>query len=616
MRELAPPGDRSSEPPRGPGQALTPVHVTRLALGLVVCQLLLRAYVAARGNFYWDDLILTGRAGSLPLWSSDFLLYDHDGHFMPAAFLTAGLVTRLAPLQWALPVVSLVLLQAVASLAVLRLMVLVLGRRPVVLVPLLVYLFSPLTLPSFAWWAAALNALPLQAGLAWVAGDAVQLVRTGRLRYAISGTVVFALSLTFFEKAVLIPWVALAVVLLLLRVEGAPRPSWTVARRGIVLWGAAATITIAWAWAYAAVVSSPAQESGGTASQAAELVQRSFSLALLPALLGGPWSWDRLLPSAPYATPPAVLVVLGWIALLAALWATLRWKRRVGWVWVFVAAYVWACVGVMLVGRLGEHTPVQLPQTLRYLADSAVVIAVGVALVLRAPDRAGRAGRAGRRPGAGRTRRLVVVSAAALFVLSSLWSTATFSRMWSDYPTAGYLANARASLAAHSDIPLLDQPIAQIVLSPLANPNNLAAQVFSPLRDRPRFSRVTPVLRLIDDSGHVVDARVEPGRTIRQGPVPRCGFRVTGRDATVLPLDGPLFDWEWTVQLNYLSDRDGSLAVAIGSGRPVRTPVVRGLHQVFIRASGGGTALRVTSRTPGLTACIGSGPVGLVKLAS
>src|SRR5664280_808544 len=67
---------------------------------LVVLQLVLRTWVAARGNFYWDDLILTGRSGSMPLLSTEFLLHDHDGHFMPAAFLVAGLVTKAAPLQW------------------------------------------------------------------------------------------------------------------------------------------------------------------------------------------------------------------------------------------------------------------------------------------------------------------------------------------------------------------------------------------------------------------------------------------------------------------------------------------------------------------------------------
>ena len=53
--------------------------------------------MAANSDFYWDDLILAGRGGSLPLLSGDLLLYDHDGHLMPGAFLVAGIATRIAP---------------------------------------------------------------------------------------------------------------------------------------------------------------------------------------------------------------------------------------------------------------------------------------------------------------------------------------------------------------------------------------------------------------------------------------------------------------------------------------------------------------------------------------
>ena len=63
--------------------------------------------------------------------------------------------------QWWACVASVVLLQALASLAVLRLLRELLGNRPVILLPLVLYLFSPLTLAWFVWWANALNAVPL-----------------------------------------------------------------------------------------------------------------------------------------------------------------------------------------------------------------------------------------------------------------------------------------------------------------------------------------------------------------------------------------------------------------------------------------------------------------------
>lgn len=193
--------------------------VLLVAVLLILAQIALRGWVAGRGYFYWDDLILVGRADRYPLWSADLLLYDHDGHFMPLAFATAWVVTRIAPLQWAGPVVTMVLLQLAASVAVLRMLLVLVPRRAgavrwAVLIPLIGYLFCPLTLPAFAWWAASLNALPLQFALAWVIADAVLLVRTGRGRYAISGVLVLIVGLLFFEKAVVVPFVAFAVAVL------------------------------------------------------------------------------------------------------------------------------------------------------------------------------------------------------------------------------------------------------------------------------------------------------------------------------------------------------------------------------------------------------------------
>ncbi|EUA23878.1 transmembrane domain protein [Mycobacterium xenopi 4042] len=46
--------------------------------------------LAFGGYFYWDDLILVGRAGTHDLLSPSYLFDDHDGHLMPAAYLVAG----------------------------------------------------------------------------------------------------------------------------------------------------------------------------------------------------------------------------------------------------------------------------------------------------------------------------------------------------------------------------------------------------------------------------------------------------------------------------------------------------------------------------------------------
>lgn len=577
---------------------------------LVVIQLVLRTWVAARGNFYWDDLILTGRSASMPMWSTDFLLFDHDGHFMPAAFLAAGLITKAAPLQWIGPVVSLVVLQALASLAVLRLLRLVMGERVALLGPLLFYLFSPLTLPSFAWWSAALNDLPLQIGLAWVAGDAIQLVRTGNRRYAISGVLVFAGALAFFEKAVLVPWFAFAVAALMLHIQGHGAALRTVARRGAPLWRWSLFVTGGWILLYTSVVSSRAAQY--SAGQAVILTWRGFVLGFVPPLLGGPWKWDQILSSIPWADPPALLVVLSLLALLGAVVITLRRKRRVGGVWLLVAGYIGVCLAAMVVGRSGPNTAPVLGQSLRYVADSAVAVAVAAALIWCAPDRTNSevSDHPALRWVSARSATALGVSVA--FLVSSVVSTVAFSRSWAYSPTATYLSTVRASLAAHPDAPLLDQPISERILWKLATPYDLASVVFAPLGDKTGFATSTPVLRRLDDSGHVVPAQMSTVRTAAIGPFPRCGYQVSDLGFTSIPLDGPLIEWGWTVHFGYLTGGPGSLAVQLEPGKSVLVPVSQGLNQVFVRVTGKGTALQVRSHTPGMVACVAGATVGLV----
>src|ERR1700737_541597 len=216
--------------------AARPPNVALAAAALIAVQLVIRGVLAFRGYFYWDDLILVSKAGTHGLLSPSYLFDDHDGHVMPAAFLVAGAITRLAPLNWVGPAISLVVLQLLASLALLRGLYVILGWRPVLLVPLTFALFTPLGVPGFAWWAAALNSLPMLAALAWVCADAILLVRPGNQRYAVSGVRVYLGGLLFFEKAAVIPFVAFAIVALLWHAQGERAPLTKAWRDGFRLW--------------------------------------------------------------------------------------------------------------------------------------------------------------------------------------------------------------------------------------------------------------------------------------------------------------------------------------------------------------------------------------------
>ncbi len=574
-------------------------------------QLAIRAVLAFGGYFYWDDLILIGRAGTHGVLSPSYLFDDHDGHVMPGAFLLAGAIIRLAPLDWAGPAISLVVLQLLASLALLRALYVILGWRPVLLIPLTFALFTPLGVPGFAWWAAALNSLPMLAALAWACADAILLVRTGNRRYAATGVLAYFGGLLFFEKAAVIPFVAFAVAALVCHVDGDRAALRTVWRAGIRLWIPALALTAGWVALYLAVVNQRRWSSD--LSMTWDLLCRSISHGIVPGLAGGPWQWQRWAPSSPWATPGQLVMALGWLVLSGTLAVSLVRKRRIGPVWLTAAGYVVACQVPIYLMRSSRFTALELAQTLRYFPDLVVVLALLAAVALRAPNRD-----TSHWLDASRTRAALTTVAAVLFLGSSLYSTATFLTSWRDNPAQPYLQNAEASLAAaqaDSSAPLLDQEVDPLVLQRVAWPENLASHMFALLRDRPEFSSSTTQLRMFNSSGRLIDARVTWVRTIVPGPKPQCGYFTQPDQPARLILDGPLLPADWTVELNYLANSDGSMTLALNQGPDVKVPVHPGLNRVYVRLPGAGDAIIVRANTTALSLCLASGPVGFLAPA-
>ena len=572
---------------------------------LVALQLVLRAVLAFGGYFYWDDLILIGKAGTHNLLSPEFLFNDHDGHVMPGGFLLSGLITRLAPLNWFWPAVSLVVLQLAASLALLRALWVILGWRPVLLAPLTFALFTTLGVPAFAWWSAGLNALPMATAVAWVCADAILLVRTGNQRYVWTGCLAYLGGLLFFEKSAVIPFVAFVVCWLLFHVTGSGSLK-SVWRSGLRLWLGLLTVTIGWVGVYVLVVNQ--QRWTLDLGMTWELLARSVTHGLVPTLAGGPWEWQRWAPASPWATAPVSVMVLGWLVLGGVAAVSVLRKRRLGLVWLAAVGYVVACQVPIYLMRSSRFTALELAQTLRYLSDLVVVLALLAAVAFCAPNRTGSGWL-----DVSRLRSIVVCCVATVFVVSSLYSWATFLPSWRDNPTRPYLVNAQAALAAAPPgVPLLDQEVDPMVMQRVAWPENLASHMFALVRNRPEFASSTTSLQMFTSTGQLVPAQVTWVRTIVPGPAPHCGYLIQTDAPVSLPLDGPLLPADWTAEINYLANSDGSMTMSLTEGREARVPVHPGLNRVFVRLPGAGDSIRVRANTAALSVCVASGPVGFL----
>jgi hypothetical protein len=136
--------------------------------------------------------------------------------------------------------------------------------------------------------------------------------------------------------------------------------------------------------------------------------------------------------------------------------------------------------------------------------------------------------------------------------------------------------------------------------------------MFALLRDRPEFAPATTELRMLDSTGRLVDAQVTWVRSIVPGPAPQSGYLVQPDFPVRMPLDGPLLPADWTAEINYLANSDGSMTMSLSEGTEVKVPVRPGLNRVFVRLSGAGDAINVHANTAALSVCVAAGPVGFV----
>ncbi|MDL9937978.1 hypothetical protein QSJ18_14585 [Gordonia sp. ABSL1-1] len=624
-------------------------RVSAIALMLMVGALAMRGWLVVTGSFYWDDLILIGRSSEFGLLSWDFLGHSHDGHFMPAAFLAAGVTTILAPLNWALPAATLIAGQVVASLAVWRMIRILAPRAEAgALLVFAFYLFNPMTMPAFVWWSSGLNTLPMQAAMAWIVGDAVLACRTRdprRLRViAVRSAIIFLIALTFFEKSLYIAPVALAAATLAVRFssgsdapDGVPvrvrhriSPLATAVVSARPLWAALAVLAAIWAVLFLSV--SGATAGIHSASQTAQLMWRSVNDAVVPSVVGGPWQWDRWNPSPPMGIAPTWMVIAGWLVVAgAAAWAVIR-RQGAGWVIGLLGAYVVLAQVPVMWNRSSGNTALELAQTMRYLPDTALVVTIAIALVLAAPGRTGAGdgsptGRTDAAFGAAddtdpptdvrqaaRTRPVVVgVVVVGALIVSSTVSLSAFGRAWRDNPTGDYLDTATAALAEDTSHAMFDQALPLEVLLPIAYPYNQISRTFGRVRARPDFGVVTDQLRVLDTAGRLVPGAVTAARTIAAGSGACNRPELTG--PARLSLDGPLIRWPWTIALSYCADRDGRMRMWFDGGAALSVPVRAGLHMVYVQLGGQGRHLNLAPITPGLAMHTGQGRVGEVVQA-
>lgn len=603
--------------PESPEPRITRRTWLLLVGAIVAVQAIGRAWVLMGRTFYWDDFIIVGSAADADWWTPDYFLQPHDGHLAPLAFILQAVSNQLAPWQWWLPATLMLLGQVAVTVVVARALRYIAGRSWQALAALALVAWTPLTLPGSTWWSAAANALPMQLALAGITALAIRVSlrqeRPVSFRAVAAATVGLIVALGFFEKALAVAPVALAVTIAVAYMER--RSIGETMLRARTMWLSLGLVTGAWALFYSLTALADAGEA--SSEPRAELFFNGLG-QVLAGLAGGPWFWDRWAPGQPWADAPSGLVSVGAVLVLLTMAVTIGRDYRAWMPWIIAAGYLSVTLLSVTLMRSGDHTSDVLARTLHYYGDSAIVI--GFALAASWSDRV--------RPLPTRSR-FGVLALASVLLVSSAISVVGYRNAWADDRTAEWLETASASLseaAANEGGPvILDQPVPYEVLLPVAYPKNMYSQVFRDLPERPEFGHVTEDPHMFDDSGALVPAHVAEITRITQGEVESCGTQIVVGPGGTATAEIPLRDiaklGDWVLELRAISSAPAELRLSLPN--PFETPeqtlagstvvdVDDDLRTRWVAVSGGGNTLRidVTGAPEGTSVCVGSGAIG------
>ncbi|MFF0774650.1 hypothetical protein ACFYUK_37585 [Nonomuraea wenchangensis] len=576
-----------------------------LAAGLVMVavQLVWKAGLVNRTYFRQDDFMFLAR-GLENGFTWDYLMRVDYGHLMPGAFAIHWALGRLGVHNDVLAHVLTLGLQAAAGLALLRLLWVLFGPRPAILVPFGFALVTPMTISGLSWWAVVAETLPFQIALPMALASHVLCVRTGRLRHAVAAAAWTAFGMVFFVKAPFIP--VLAFVLTVGWLGGA--------RRLLRVWALYLAVLVPYAVLFLHQLLTTVQLTRQTspislpsAEVAAKSVWTLLTGSLIPTSLGGPWRWQPIGEDYALAATPAPLMWASLAVAVAAVAVSVRLRRRAWLAWVMLLGYfLLADVAPIMLGRIELLGPDLSGYELRYLSSTAMVVAIVIGLAFI--------------PVAGEPEpwlrpigpfRMAWAPLAAVVAVSSVWSVAAYADRPLGRNVKSYVETAESALAR--------MPAGTVVLDAYV-PEKVAFPLFfydyarhSKVVDPAARHRVTwtrklagpiSVPRMFDAQGRLRPVRLT-GTTIPAG----AACRPVGGTEVRFPIPAPPAGGEQVVQISYLNGEATTLEVRMGLAR-TSVPAGANLGVTYATLDGGGPELALRT-VGGGTTCVGEIRVGV-----
>jgi len=582
-------------------------NLQRLGFVIIGVGLAFRIWALAGSWYFFDDLAFLSAGTNDPL-SWHFVGRVYAGHVMPAGWLVVKLLATVAPYQWAVWAAVLVLMQAVASWGMFRLLRSMFGDSRVVLALLAGYVFYVFTVPAGIWFAAGINQLPFQIALAFGMYSHLDYLRTRRVRSLVLTLVWTVAGLLFYEKSILLFGLYALLALCWFstgRLAERAAQLWRAYRPGVIAYGVVA-VTYAVIYSQVGLSFGSKQPDGSLISSVAyRLVGRAFSTAAI----GGPFEWLSF--SATSLANPSDLIALGsWVALGSMVWyaASTRTISRRAWsLIVFTLAadiYLIASARATLVGP-------DIGLEYRYQTESAAVLVLSIGLAflpLRGAVEVNRPREGVPRP---HERRLTVQAITAAVVVGAVLSTLTYVRNWQQHNhTEAYFDNVRTTSEMIRDkpVPVVDGSLPIDLLWAFGYPENTYSHVFKDFDTSLSYpDRSIDRLFVLDGIGRVTPAQIPRTRYMVGGE--QCGYILKRHLPTPIPLNGPVIGGGWWIKMSYGAPRDFDARISLGD-RHQTMHFPAGDHTAYFRADGTYNMVVLDNTPSGAHACITSLTLG------
>jgi hypothetical protein len=538
-----------------------------LFLAIVVAQAGWLGALLLRGWYSGPDLGNVAAATGRPL-NVAYLTESLGGHLGVPERALYWVLERVAPLNWTFTVAIRLVVQALITVVLWRVLRSLVGPRPWLLGVVAVYAFSPLLVPGTAVLSSAVDLPVGQLLLLLLIGSHLRWTRRRQLRYAVLSGVLALVMLLVSDQAaagvLLLPLLTLGFLS-----GGQGRNRVRALLRAWPEWVALAVAGLAFLGLYV-TGDYRAGSTGLGFDDTWQVVRRGWWQILGPGLFGGPWEFAPL-PNewSAVAATHTVVAVLCQLGLLAAVVGSIRRTgARALLAWAMPVVVTLVTLVLVAVGRsalMGSDVTL----VLRYSYFTAAALALGGTLAFarsvdEQPYLPTTTSARWRWPGVG----LVGVVVLGSCLASLAWDS-TFARNPSRHYVETLASSARATAP---DGQVFDVPVPVQVI-PFLEPYRHVSDVLGLTRVHRSYLGTGDRGWVPDDVGHLRPAAFVPVADQEAPTHGRCGTVVRAPGPTTVRLTHVGYANEWFLQLQLYQARSSEVRISVlGSSGEDLTP--------------------------------------------